>query len=257
MLIIKILICGYGNIGKHIKKEFEKLSDSIVIYDKYKEPYNNHALLNENYDYAFVCVPTEMNEDGSANTIEVEWIVDKLNAETIIIRSAIPVGTCEKMGKENVVISPEYYGTTQHSLDSPNFAILGGNRDYASKVVQLYSKVKNGSFRFIFTDYKTAELAKYMENCWLATKVTFCNEFASIAERFGINYEELRECFIADERVNPSHTFVYKDKPYYDSHCLNKDIPALISFCENNGIQSDLMKSVHNINQKKKTQNNI
>ena len=247
-IFMKILVCGYGNIGKHIYIEFEKLSNSIVIYDKYKEPYNDGELLNKYYDYVFVCVPTEMNEDGSADTSEVEWIVNRLNAETIIIRSAIPIGTCEKMRKENIIISPEYYGTTQHSLDSPNFAILGGNKDYAIKVAQLYSNVKNGSFRFIFTDYKTAELAKYMENCWLATKVTFCNEFASIAEQFGINYEELRECFIADERVNPSHTFVYKDKPYYDSHCLNKDIPALINTCQNNNIITPLMSAVKQIN---------
>lgn len=110
--------------------------------------------------------------------------------------------------------------------------------------------MKDGSFRFIFTDAKTAELAKYMENCWLATKVTFCNEFAKIAEGFGISYEELRECFVADERVNPSHTFVYKDKPYYDSHCLNKDIPALISFCNSSGINAELIKSINSINNK-------
>ena len=91
-----------------------------------------------------------------------------------------------------------------------------------------------------------------MENCWIAAKVTFCNEFADIAAKFNINYEELRECFVADERVNPSHTYVYRDKPYYDSHCLNKDIPALLSFCKNKGVDTPLMNAVNLINQRRK-----
>lgn len=249
---MKILVCGYGNIGKHTIKEFIKLKDSITIYDKYLEEYNSADILKQMYDYAFICVPTEMNEDGSANLTEIYDITSKINAETIIIKSAIPVGTCATIGKENVIISPEYYGTTQHSLESPNFVILGGNKKTAYKATQLYQRVKSGDFRFIYVDWETAELAKYMENCWLAMKVTFCCEFADIAEKLGVPYEELRECFIADERVNPSHTFVYKDKPYYDSHCLNKDIPALINFCEKEYIDTPLLKEINKINKQKK-----
>lgn len=153
----------------------------------------------------------------------------------------------------NIVISPEYYGTTQHSLESPNFVVLGGNENYCYKVAQLYSRVKDGTFNYIFVDWKTAELAKYMENCWIATKVTFCNEFADIAKAFGIQYERLRQCFVADERVNPSHTYVYPEQPYYDSHCLNKDIPALLVSCKSNKIKTPLMDKVHMINLERKS----
>ena len=152
-----------------------------------------------------------------------------------------------------VVISPEYYGTTQHSLESPNFVVLGGNENYCCKVTQLYSRVKNGAFSYIYVDWKTAELAKYMENCWIATKVTFCNEFADIAKASGIQYERLRQCFVADERVNPSHTYVYPEQPYYDSHCLNKDIPALLVSCKSNKIKTPLMDKVHMINLERKS----
>lgn len=247
---MKILICGYGNIGKHIFKEFEKVSSSITIYDKYKEPYNNDKILEDFYDIAFICVPTEKKDDGSADISEVIDITSRIHTDVIVIKSAIPIGTCDLLiskGICNVVVSPEYYGTTQHSLESPNFAILGGQKDLSVKVSRIYSRVKDGSFKFIFVDAKTAELAKYMENCWIATKVTFCNEFATIANYFNINYEELRECFIADERVSPSHTYVYPDKPYYDSHCLNKDIPALIYQCKENNIDTPLMDAVLDI----------
>lgn len=247
------IICGYGNIGKHILKEFKTIADTFTIYDRYISLYSNNDALSEHYDYAFVCVPTEMKEDKSCNITEVKWIIEQLKkCDVIIIKSAIPVGTADYLKQDNVVISPEYYGTTQHSLDSPGFVILGGDKKYTCKAAELYSRVKNGSFKYIFVDWRTAELAKYMENCWIAAKVTFCNEFADIAAKFNINYEELRECFVADERVNPSHTYVYRDKPYYDSHCLNKDIPALLSFCKNKGVDTPLMNAVNLINQRRK-----
>lgn len=241
----KILICGYGNIGIHIRTEFAYIEPEIEIYDKYKEDYCCPEKLETFYDYAIVCVPTEAKEDGSSNTSEVFEIVQKLKADTILIKSTIPVGTCEKIGMKNVVFSPEYYGTTQHSLKSPNFIILGGEKGYCCKIVQLYQRVKNGTIHYLFTDWKTAELVKYMENCWIATKVTFCNEFAKIAENFGVEYEELRECFIADERVSPYHTYVYREKPYYDSHCLNKDIPALLAMCRESKVEVPLMEQVY------------
>ena len=66
-----------------------------------------------------------------------------------------------------------------------------------------------------------------MENAWLATKVSFCSQFFEIAQKEGVIYEELRELFILDPRVNPSHTFISRDHPYWESHCLDKDVPAI------------------------------
>ena len=247
---MNILICGYGNIGRHVEKEFQNSKISITIYDKYNRDYD-HLYTNCFYDYAFVCVPTDNDEDGNCKTIEVEDVINKVNkiTDTIIIKSAVPIGFCESMHKSNIVYTPEYWGTTQHSNKDPNFLVIGySDKYYANKVVQLYSKIKDGSFRFIFTDYKTAELAKYMENSFIATKVTFCNEFYRIAKTFGVDYNELRECFVADDRVSPSHTYVYEDTPYYQSHCLDKDIPALITQCLNNHYTPFLLDSVRYIN---------
>ena len=88
-----------------------------------------------------------------------------------------------------------------------------------------------------------------MENSWLATKVSFCCQFFDIAEKEGVNYEELRELFILDPRVNPSHTFVYRDHPYWESHCLDKDVPA-IAITED----AELLKAVIEFNEKKKNE---
>jgi UDP-glucose 6-dehydrogenase len=144
-----------------------------------------------------------------------------------------------------VCFSPEYYGATQHANNVDyGFVTIGGPDEACEKIVQLYQYVRTGKTRFYVTDRKTAELAKYMENAFLATKVVFCNEFARIAEGYGISYAKLRELFIADPRVNPSHTFVYDECPYYDSHCLNKDIPAIVEAASAHGHNPRFLRAV-------------
>ncbi len=258
-----ILICGMGNIGRHLKKEIDvdTLTREYCIYEyDNAHDYTGRDLRiaqRNKYDIVFICVPTEMKSDGSANVDEVVKSINNFKAETIVIKSAIPVdslkGKITPQQMKKVVVSPEYWGTTKNCPE-PNFLILGGEPEHREKIVQLYNLIKNGYYKYYLTDRRTAELVKYMENCWIATKVTFCNEFASIAEKLGINYSELRELWLADTRVSPSHTLVYKDQPYYDSHCLNKDIPALISMCKENGIDVPFMTIVDFINKSLKPQ---
>lgn len=247
---MKILICGIGVVGSHIYEEFKQRNE-MYLYDKYNEEYN--ADLDKHYDAAFVCVPTEKKDDGSVDISEVQEIVSKIDADVIIIKSTIPVGTSRGLNKDNVVMSPETYGATQHALNEPDFAILGGLPEITAAAAEVYKTVKSAYFRFQFIDWETAELSKYMLNCWLATKITFCCEFADIAKDFGVDYNKLRECFIMDERISPSHTFVYKDTPYYDSHCFNKDVPGLVSQTE----KAELVKTVMNINAERKKANEL
>lgn len=244
---MNILICGNGNIGKHLEKELSVNKNiDIKIYDKYKSSNNSVGLNYLKFDFMFVCVPTEKLKDGRADTSEVKDCISKFGDQcnTIIIKSAVPVGTAEKIGRKNIIISPEYWGTTQHCPE-PNFLILGGEREYRDKVVQLYNTIKNGYYKYYFTDWKTAELVKYMENSWIATKITFCNEFNKIAKAYGISYSELRELWLADSRVSPSHTLIYDDAPdFSNSHCLSKDVPALIKMCEDNDLEVPLLKTL-------------
>ncbi len=224
-----ILIVGYGNIGRHMYKEFEKAQPEI--YDPNIEGYG--AKRGKKYGCAFICVPTDSLSDGSCDTSVVESAVKETEAETIVIKSTVPPGTTERLIVEtgrSIVFSPENYGVTQHCKEDSGFVILGGERSAREKVAALYAEVKNGYYKIRYTDARTAELWKYMLNSYLALKVTFCCEFADIAKQYGVSYPELRELFVLDERVGASHTYVYEDKPYYDSHCFNKDVPALVSF---------------------------
>ena len=244
-----ILIVGYGNIGKHIHEEL-KGAGEIDIFDKYIPEYN--FSYQDTYNVAFICVPTDMKKDGSADTSIVDECIFQIKARVLVIKSTIPVGTCEllktKYPEKHIVFSPEYYGTTQHAPQSPNFLVLAGDKTDCDRVAQYYYRVKKKEFRIHFTDYKTAELAKYMENCFLALKVTFCAEFAAIAQEKGISYPQLREIFVLDERMGDTHTFINPERPYYESHCLDKDIPALIAQSD----KAHLMQAMLEINKQKR-----
>ena len=232
MEVPKILIIGFGVVGHNLHTELYPLQPDV--YDKYAKPdfYGDpNTRKNIKYDIAFICVDTPFTEDNPCDITEVKNALMENDADLFVIKSTILPGTTERLRKEtgkHIVFSPEYYGGTQHCNNFKfNFTILGGFKTDCIKVVQLLQNVYDATHQFRITDSKTAELVKYMENSFLATKVSFCNQFFNIAEKSGVNYEELRELFILDPRVNPSHTFVYRDKPYWDSHCLNKDVRAV------------------------------
>ena len=221
------IIIGYGVVGHNLERELQALKPAV--YDKYKGA--NTKTPGGKYKLAFVCVDTPYSEDNPCDVTEVVNAIAENDAEIYVIKSAVLPGAIdeirEKTGKR-IVISPEYYGSTQHCNNFDfDFTILGGDKVDCREVVQILQKVYDGRHQFRITDAKTAALAKYMENCWLAAKVSFCGQFFGISEQLGVDYEELRELFILDPRVNPSHTFVYRDKPYWDSHCLNKDVGAM------------------------------
>lgn len=244
---MRALIVGYGTVGRNLGRRLSPIGPDVC--DKYKGIRSHGG----RYDVAFVCVDTPL-VDGRLDTTEVESAISENDAEVFVVKSTVPVGTtsrlCSETGKR-VVFSPEYFGSTQHANRFDfDFTILGGQRDDCALVIQLLQEVYDGRHKFRMTDPETAELAKLMENAWIATKVSFCNQMYDIAESEGVCYEELRELFLMDGRVSPSHTFVYRNRPYWDSHCLNKDVPALAT-----AYDAPLIKEVVRFNESRKRDN--
>ncbi len=244
----KVLIIGYGVVGKNIANELHDIHPDIV--DKYKKDVNTIKPIH--YDVGFICVGTPLKED---NTLDIEEVINSIveyDCEIYCIKSTCPVGTVENLTKQTgkkIIFSPEYIGNTKHNINYPfNFTILGGNKTYCDEVIQVIMPCYDGRHQFRIVEPKLAELVKFMENSFLATKVSFCQSFFNICETENLNYSELRELFILDPRVNPSHTFVYKDSPYWDSYCLNKDIPSIA-----NQYDISLLKSVINFNNTQKS----
>lgn len=221
---MNVLIIGVGTVGGNLTGELEALQPQL--YDKYKNIDTRQGGVC--YDAAFVCVDTP---GANCDISEVRRAIMEHDADVFVIKSTVLPGTTERLSRETgktVIFSPEYYGGTQHcnNFRFP-FTILGGEKEACVKMVQILQRVYDGTHSFRITDARTAELVKYMENSYLAMKVSFCQQFYDIAGKAGVYYEELRELFVLDPRVEASHTFVYRDRPYWDSHCLNKDVPAI------------------------------
>lgn len=260
----KILLCGYGEIGKRMYPEYCKMGN-VTIYDikKLDNPPSNYITDTEKlkkyrFDLAILSLPTPTKYGECDTTIVIQvldFLIDFNIAETIMLRSTVWVGFTESFIKSrnvhNIVFAPEFYGTTQHQANN-DFLILGGDRENSNKIAQLYYKIKKGDFKIKFyKDPTTAEMIKYMANCYLATKVVFCNEIAKACKKANVEYDDVREGWLMDFRVNPSHTIVYENQPYYDSHCFNKDVPAFA-----NQFDIELLKDVIKINDKNKELNN-
>lgn len=223
-----VLIVGVGNIGSRLYREYRKLApDRYDPYKGYDEKRNIH------YDFAFIATDTPMQEDGSCELSQVRQALNETEAEVYVIRSTMPPGTTEKLRRatgKRIVYSPEFYGTTQHSDERTfdfSFTILGGEKKDCNAVIQLLQEVYDARHRFQITDSTTAELTKYMENCMLAARVSFCVQFWEIAKSYGVSYPEMRELLLNDERFSRAHTFVYDDHPYWESHCFDKDVRAI------------------------------
>lgn len=241
-----ILIIGYGIVGHNLHKELIDLDPDII--DKYKPEVNRIG--RSSYDVGFICVDTPL-VDGVVDIKEVKNAINEYNCEVYVIKSTCPVGTVRKFTNETgkrIVFSPEYYGNTKHCNNYKfDFTILGGSKENCNKVIQAILPCYDGRHVFKIVDPEIAEVTKFMENSWIATKVSFCQSFYNICKEVGINYEELRELFLLDPRVNPSHTFVYEDTPYWDSHCLNKDVTSIA-----NQYNNELLKDIIKFNEKQK-----
>jgi len=242
---MKIAIVGYGHVGKAMHKLFPE----AIVYDEPLKIGEKHIAYKA--DMAFICVPTPSDEFGNCDTSIIEEVMREIDCEIIVIRSTIPIGFTETLKKrtgKRIVFQPEYYGeTAAHpfaNLNNRNWLIFGGDKEDINMVLDTYQKVYNSDIQIVITDSKTAELAKYMENCFLALKVTFCNEFFDIANAYGVNYNELREVWTADPRIGRSHTFVYQDNRGFGGKCLPKDTKALVKLAEDNNVDVTLMKAV-------------
>lgn len=209
-----------------------------IIYDPYKtELAGNKEKLNA-CDVVFICVPTPMRDDGHCDVSIVEEVVSWIEAPLMIIRSTVKPGTtdrlCEKYNKQ-IVFQPEYLGeTTAHvfgNMAEREFAVLGGTPEARSAAADFYKNYYNAMVHYYFCDAITAEVCKYMENAFYAVKVTFVNEFYDIAKAHGVDYNLLREMWLADTRISRDHTFVYPDKRGFSGKCLPKDCNAIVQSC--------------------------
>jgi UDPglucose 6-dehydrogenase len=129
---------------------------------------------------------------------------------------------------------------------SCGFVIIGGEPGVRDVVARAYAEVLGQDFKFNFCSARTAEVCKYMENCFLATKVTFVNQFFDIATAFDVDYSELRNLWTLDRRVGNSHTQVTPQRGY-GGRCLPKDMQAMIAAMRPFG-GAPVLEAIHSYN---------
>lgn len=241
-----VAIVGFGAVGQGIGRLF----CDAVAYDPPRS-IGTRAAVNA-CQFAMVAVPTPTRADGSADLSTVEEAVGWIECDHIVLRSTVPVGTTDRLRRQtgkSIVFQPEYgpAATPDHpfqDLRQIRWVILGGQRSDTIPVADLYKTVFNADIRVHQTDARTAELTKYMENCFLALKVTFCNEFYDLANVLDVDYNELRELWLLDPRVGRSHTFVFPSERGFGGPCLPKDLLAMVTAARAAGYEPTLLEEV-------------
>ena len=243
-------IIGNGFVGSAVEFGFSAQTncDAIVrVYDK--NPVKSVHTLDETVnksDFIFVSVPTPSNLDGSMNVrilesalMDIQRVNKKKNI--ILIRSTILPGTTTKLQKKfkklNLVFNPEFLTERSAKFDFINQSrfILGGRKRITARVAELFRWRFGDSISIIETNFETAELIKYMNNCYFATKVSFMNEMKLIADKSNVDWDLAVDGFVRDGRIGHSHLAVPgpDGRMGFGGSCFPKDIQAMIHFGKN------------------------
>lgn len=235
-------IVGYGTVGKHLERLFSRAGFSVSIYDKYLDKYSSKRAMKcvQSSDLVFIAVPTPESSSGEVDLSSVEEAVSWINPP-ICIKSTIVPGTTNRlidMYRKSIIFSPEYVGETPYHKYSDSLAVdlvvFGGSKEASAPFANIYRQALGPIPRYFFTDSVTAELSKYMENCFFATKVTFVAQFHALALSLGADFDQMREIWVADTRVGRSHSIVVNE-PGFSGKCLPKDLAAIVALATQYG----------------------
>ncbi|MGF6329986.1 UDPglucose 6-dehydrogenase [Pseudomonas sp. BS3782 TE3695] len=220
----------------------------------------------------FIAVGTPPDEDGSADLKHVLAVAETiaLNMEEhriIVNKSTVPVGTAQRVSDRisevlarrdlkisyDVVSNPEFLkeGSAVNDCMRPDRIIIGSESEQAEELMrELYSPFNRNHEKIIMMDVRSAELTKYAANCMLATKISFMNEIANLAEILEADIEMVRKGIGADPRIG--YHFIYPGVGYGGS-CFPKDVQALIKTATSVDYDAKVLKAVENRNNEQKT----
>ncbi|MGM0634307.1 MAG: UDP-glucose dehydrogenase family protein, partial [Pseudomonadota bacterium] len=219
----------------------------------------------------FIAVGTPPDEDGSADlrhVLEVARAIGQRmsSSRTIITKSTVPVGTSGKVRATvqqalherdsglafHVASNPEFLkeGAAISDFMKPDRIIVGTDSSHVrEQLTELYAPFNRSSDRMIFMDIRAAELTKYAANAMLATKISFMNEIARLAEQLGADVEQVRQGIGSDPRIG--YQFIYPGIGYGGS-CFPKDVKALARTASQTGLTMDLLNAVERVNEAQK-----
>jgi UDPglucose 6-dehydrogenase len=222
--------------------------------------------------FLLIAVGTPPDEDGSADLRHVLSVARSIGTHIsryaiVITKSTVPVGTADKVRAEvasalaargasiefDVVSNPEFLkeGAALDDFMKPDRVVVGTDNPRTTELMRaLYEPYTRNHDRLVVMDIRSAELTKYAANAMLATKISFMNELAEVAERVGADIEKVRIGIGSDPRIG--YSFIYPGIGYGGS-CFPKDVRALIRSAHTVGHDAQLMRSVEVVNDRQKT----
>jgi UDPglucose 6-dehydrogenase len=221
--------------------------------------------------FQFIAVGTPPDEDGAAD-LQYVLAVAKSIAENmieyriVVDKSTVPVGTADKVKEAilkvqeergvaidfDVVSNPEFLkeGAAINDFMKPDRIIVGTDNPRTAELLKaLYAPFNRSHDRIITMDVRSAELTKYAANAMLATKISFMNELANLAELLGADIENVRNGIGSDSRIG--YSFIYPGCGYGGS-CFPKDVKALERTAQQMGYKAELLNAVENVNNRQK-----
>jgi UDPglucose 6-dehydrogenase len=221
--------------------------------------------------FQLIAVGTPPDEDGSADLRYVLAVARTIGEhmhdyKVVVTKSTVPVGTADKvraavreslsMRKANVdfdmVSNPEFLkeGAAIGDFMKPDRVVIGTDSTRAAELLRtLYEPFTRNHDRMIVMDVRSAELTKYAANAMLATKISFMNELANLAERFGADIESVRVGLGSDPRIG--YAFIYPGAGYGGS-CFPKDVQALQRSAQDVGYDASILAAVESVNNRQK-----
>ena len=222
--------------------------------------------------FQFIAVGTPPDEDGSADLQHVLAVADSIGKHMtdyriIVNKSTVPVGTADKVSQKiqaalqergeafefDVVSNPEFLkeGAAINDFMKPDRIVVGTDNPRTAELLKaLYEPFNRNRDRMITMDVRSSELTKYAANAMLATKISFMNEIANLAENVGADIEMVRLGIGSDPRIG--YQFIYPGVGYGGS-CFPKDVRALAKSASAVGYQAQLLESVEDVNNRQKT----
>ena len=222
--------------------------------------------------FQFIAVGTPPEEDGSADLSHVLAVAETIGRHMtefriIVDKSTVPVGTADEVRERiertlgergvnlefDVVSNPEFLkeGAAVSDFMKPDRIVVGTDDPRTAELLRsLYEPFTRNRDRMIVMDVRSAELTKYAANAMLATKISFMNEMANVAERVGADIEKVRLGIGSDPRIG--YSFIYPGAGYGGS-CFPKDVKALVHSAREHGLDARLLASVEAVNERQKS----
>jgi UDPglucose 6-dehydrogenase len=221
--------------------------------------------------FQFIAVGTPPEEDGSADLSHVLAVAETIGRHMteyriIVDKSTVPVGTADKVRERieqalgergarfefDVVSNPEFLkeGAAINDFMKPDRVVVGTDNPRTAELLKsLYDPFTRSHDRMIVMDVRSAELTKYAANAMLATKISFMNEIANLAERMGADIEKVRVGIGSDPRIG--YSFIYPGAGYGGS-CFPKDVKALVHSAGEHNFDAQLLRAVEAVNKNQK-----